>query len=106
MKQNFYDKERSKTRRAPPARLADRLADEQRVLFVGRTEERAIFSAAIASEELPFSVLFICGPGGVGKTSLLHELSALCRTAGLESVILDARNVEATAESLLAALTA
>ena len=48
---------------------------------------RTLASAAVA-EELPFNPLVLCGPLGVGKTSLAHSLAAQRRTRrGLKQMI-------------------
>lgn len=86
-------------------RLADRLAAARRRLFVGRTTEKQLFQAAVTAAELPFFVLFIHGPGGVGKTSLLHEFVTLAEAGGTQPVYIDARNVDPSPESFLAALS-
>jgi hypothetical protein len=54
-------------------RIADRLSATRRQGFVGREAELELFRAALLADEPPFVVLHIYGPGGVGKTTLLHE---------------------------------
>lgn len=85
-------------------RLGDRLNAARQRQFVGRASERGLFEQAIRAEELPFCVLHIFGPGGVGKTSLLAEFAQLCRQAGISSTTIDARNVEPSAEAFVQAL--
>lgn len=85
-------------------RFADRLTAARRLGFVGRAHERAVFREALSASELPFQVLHIYGPGGVGKTTLLHELRDLCHTSGVPSAVVDARNVDPSPESFLSAL--
>src|SRR3712207_3068374 len=85
-------------------RLADRLSAARRRQFVGRDSERALFQAALEAPELPFYVLYIFGPGGVGKTTLLGEFAVLCRQTETLSTYIDARNVEPSPESFLHAL--
>jgi len=64
------------------SRLGDRLSAARRRQFVGRVAERDLFQSALTAPDLPFQVLYVFGPGGVGKTSLLAELnschSSLC----------------------------
>ncbi|MDQ3931134.1 MAG: ATP-binding protein, partial [Chloroflexota bacterium] len=55
------------------SRLADRLVAARRRRFVGRENERELFRSALAAPELPFVLLHVYGPGGVGKTTLLKE---------------------------------
>ncbi|NTU64299.1 MAG: AAA family ATPase [Chloroflexi bacterium] len=89
-----------------PSSLGDRLTAARRRQFVGRSAELALFQAALDAAELPFQVLFVYGPGGVGKTTLLHEFARLCAEAEARSHYLDARNIDPTPESFLAALRA
>jgi GTPase SAR1 family protein len=79
--------------------LAERLNTARRRRFVGRSSECALVQAALEATELPFYVLYVFGPGGVGKTSLLQEFMQLSEQAGIPALYLDARNIEPTAES-------
>lgn len=81
--------------------LADRLTLARRRQFVGRGNERELFRSAITAEELPFFVLHIFGPGGVGKTTLIREFTFLCEEVGVTAVYLDGRNVEPSPEFFL-----
>lgn len=87
-----------------PARLADRLASARRSRFVGRSGEIRIFEAALKSSAPPFQVLYLFGPGGVGKTTLLRELAAASEASGARVLYLDARNVEPSPYAFLGAL--
>jgi hypothetical protein len=79
--------------------LAERLRTARRRRFVGRSQECALFQMALSAPELPFCVLHIFGPGGVGKTSLLQEFIHLSEQAEIPALYLDARNIEPTTES-------
>jgi hypothetical protein len=81
------------------SRLADRLKAARRRRFVGRASEVALFRAALGADELPFFVLHVFGPGGVGKTSLLHEFIASCRQVQTPATYLDGREVEPSPEA-------
>jgi hypothetical protein len=72
--------------------------------FVGRTAELAIMQSALASETLPFQTLYIYGPGGIGKTALLHQLTDLCLQKGVPATYLDARHVEPAPKSFSGAV--
>src|SRR5579871_2811060 len=85
-------------------RLGDHLSSARHQQFVGREAERERFQAALAAAELPFHVLFVCGPGGVGKSSLLREFVYCCEQAGLPWISLDARNLDPSPESFQSAL--
>lgn len=82
-------------------RLADRLSAARHRRFVGRESELALFRSALTAAELPFSVLSIFGPGGVGKTALLTEFAALCDQVRIPAISIDARNVEPASEAFL-----
>jgi len=84
--------------------LADRLKVERQRRFVGRAPELNLFQSAIASAELPFCVLHVFGPGGVGKTTLLGEFSRICQQFQIPLLYIDARNLEPAPESFLSAL--
>jgi hypothetical protein len=85
--------------------LADRLTLARYQRFVGRCNERELFTSAIKAIELPFSLLHIFGPGGVGKTTLMWEFLRICQETQTQGVYIDARNIEASAESFLSALS-
>src|SRR3989304_3849451 len=87
-----------------PTLLSDRLNAARRLWFVGRDDERALFQSALAGSEPPFQVLYVYGPGGVGKTTLLGEFASLCNEARFDPIQIDARNVEPSPESFMAAL--
>lgn len=85
-------------------RLADRLAAVRRGRLVGRTAEIALFREALAAAEPPFAVLFLSGPGGVGKTTLLREYARLAAEAGRPVVSLDGHAVDPSPSGFLRAL--
>jgi hypothetical protein len=60
------------------ARLGELLDSERHRNFVGRRREVACFDEAVAGRS-PHRVLFVHGPGGIGKTTLLLELSGPAR---------------------------
>jgi hypothetical protein len=66
--------------------------------------ELALFQRALTAQELPFQIVFVYGPGGVGKTSLLNEFAHLCDEARVRVFYLDARTIEPTPEALIGAL--
>jgi hypothetical protein len=87
-------------------RLADRLIAARRRRFVGRSEELARFQSALVADELPFQLLYVHGPGGVGKTTLLSEYGHLAEAAGLAVIRLDGRSLEPVHAAFTAALRA
>ena len=87
-----------------PGRVTERLSAARRKRFVGRAGERTVFASALAASELPFQVLHLYGPGGVGKTTLLGEFASLAEQKKIPAFYLDARNLEPIPDSFLAAL--
>jgi len=85
-------------------RLADRLSAARHRQFVGRDNERSLFQAALEAPDLPFSVLHIYGPGGVGKTTLLKEFAAICERLGVPHTYIDARNIDPSPDSFVGTL--
>ena len=85
-------------------RLADRLAAIRRRRFVGRAAELDLFRSALKGVEPPFAVLHIYGPGGIGKTALLHEYAQIAGEAGRPTLLLDGRNMEPSPPGFLLAL--
>ncbi|MFE3542517.1 ATP-binding protein [Nocardia sp. NPDC059177] len=73
--------------------LGDVLAARRRRSFVGRGAELALFEGALDSEESLFSVLFLHGPGGIGKSSLLDMFAGIAEAAGAAVVRVDGREV-------------
>lgn len=86
------------------SRLADRLRAERRRRFVGRTDECALFKGAVLAPELPFLVLHIYGPGGIGKTTLLNEFAGVCADNEIPVIRLDASTTEPFPEAFSEAL--
>lgn len=87
-------------------RLADRLTALRRQRFVGREDERDLFRSVLAAPQLPFNVLYVHGPGGIGKTTLLRELLHTAGEMGVAATYLDAREMEPTPDSFLRAIGA
>lgn len=87
------------------SRLIDRLNSVRRQRFIGRAAELALFTHALTAAAPPFFVLYVHGPGGVGKTSLLGRFARLAQDAGVTAVLLDARNMEPTTTAFLGTLS-
>ncbi|MGW0637830.1 ATP-binding protein [Nocardia salmonicida] len=84
--------------------VADRLRSARRRRFVGRTGEVELFRTALAADEPPFTVLFLHGPGGIGKSALLAEMVEIAALAGAATTRVDGRTVEPTPAGFRAAV--
>ena len=87
-----------------PGLLADRLRAARRRCFVGRKAERALFAEAINGgrpTRPTFATLFLHGPGGIGKSTLLHRLADDAEALGRTVIRVDGR----VAEDSVAAFT-
>ncbi len=84
--------------------VTNRLSEARRQRFVGRTAERSLFGEALTAQELPFQLLYIFGPGGVGKTTLLHEYAEMCKQVDAPAMYLDARGIEPSPGGFIHAL--
>ncbi len=84
--------------------LGERLRAARHARFVGRAAEKELFHTAITSSDLPFYVLYIFGPGGVGKTTLLQEYKFAAEQSGISAYYVDARNVDPSPEGFNGAL--
>jgi AAA ATPase domain len=77
--------------------LGDLLDDARRRTFVGRRHELASLDDALVGRS-PRRVLFVHGPGGIGKTTLLLEFRVRARAAGRTVVLLDGREDDPSPE--------
>lgn len=84
-------------------RWAERLATARRRGFVGRAAELTRFRELLADLDEP-RVVYVHGPGGVGKTALLHQFAWLAEQAGRRCVWLDGREVHSDAGTVLGLL--
>ncbi|MFG2085374.1 MULTISPECIES: AAA family ATPase [unclassified Spirillospora] len=84
--------------------VGDRLRHARRRRFVGRSGEIELFRGAISDGS--FAVLFLHGPGGVGKSALLAEMAEAARQSGVTPVLVDARTVTPEASAFLRAVEA
>ncbi|MBB4764681.1 AAA family ATPase [Amorphoplanes digitatis] len=77
--------------------LNDVIERARRRSFVGRRDELRAFDDALDGRS-PRRVLFVHGPGGIGKTTLLLEMFARARAAGRAPVLLDGREIDPSPE--------
>src|SRR4051812_9266642 len=95
---------RAQVGQEPPATVADRLRGARRRRFVGRRAELELLRSALAEPELPFSVLWVHGLGGVGKTTLLGAFAEIAAESGRTPVRLDLRGMEPSPPAFTAEL--
>ncbi|HYB47055.1 MAG TPA: ATP-binding protein [Streptosporangiaceae bacterium] len=84
--------------------LRNRLAARRRQAFVGRAAELELLGSALAAEEPPFTVLYVHGAGGVGKSALVRMFAALGEDAGQIVARVDGHDVEPNPQALQAAV--
>jgi hypothetical protein len=80
-------------------RLGDLLDTARRQRLVGRHRELASFDDAVSGRSSR-RVLFLHGPGGIGKTTLLQEFRARAGAAGRTVVHVDGRDVDPSPDGL------
>jgi hypothetical protein len=100
--------------RSPTAEsLGKRLERERVRRFVGRAEELELFSAwleasssqdAEANGQKLFNVLWIHGPGGIGKSTLLRAFAETTRNAGFLLAQIDGGRVMPTPDGIRSAV--
>jgi hypothetical protein len=76
-----------------------RLEAARQRAFVGRKEELAAFDEALCGEG---GVLFVHGPGGVGKSALLSRFAQRAAEAGRTVLMLDGRLLDPTPAAFMA----
>ncbi|MGW2952063.1 ATP-binding protein [Streptomyces eurythermus] len=82
-----------------PHVMASRLQRGRDRVFTGRTAELALYRAALAGGDNAPAVIFVHGPGGIGKSMLLRRFAAEARAAGRPVLEIDGRIVQPTPES-------
>jgi len=76
--------------------LARRLHAARQRGFVGREVERALFASALYGSTPTFATLFLHGPGGIGKSTLLRRLADDAEAAGRTVVRVDGSAVSSS----------
>jgi len=86
------------------ARIGDILSQTRKHFFTGREAELAAFSRLLGQKELSVHVLFIHGPAGQGKTTLLGEFRNMCRLKSCPHLYINGADVVPSASGLTEAL--
>ena len=92
------------TEMASGGTLGDLLASRRRRRFVGRASEVELFRVALESPEPQFLLLYLHGPPGIGKTSLLDVFAEIAAEVGASVVRLDRRDLMPSPQAVLQAL--
>jgi hypothetical protein len=87
-----------------PVPIGELLETHRRRLLVGRKAELELFRAALAPGASDPAVLYLHGPGGIGKTSLLDAFARDDAAREATVVRLDARELAASPSAVLAAM--
>ncbi|MFC4466568.1 ATP-binding protein [Streptomyces xiangluensis] len=82
-----------------PSSVGDRIQQARDRVFAGRAAELGVFRSALSGDEKAPAVLYVHGPGGIGKSMLLRRFAAEARAAGREVIELDGRLVEPAPEA-------
>jgi hypothetical protein len=86
------------------SQLGGRLRAARHSRFVGRIPEKDLFQSALSATELPFFVLYLFGPGGIGKTTLMQEYALICERLDVPSLYLDVRSVDPAPDAFIETL--
>src|SRR5690606_28222399 len=84
--------------------VAAQLSTLRRDRFVGRVAELAAFAELLASGSTGFRMVWVYGPGGVGKTYLCTRFAEMAEAAGRPVATVDARDLDLTRDAWAAVL--
>jgi hypothetical protein len=87
-----------------PPSVGEVLETQRSRRLVGRKAELELFRAALAPGEPDLAVLYLHGPGGIGKTTLLDAFARVAAAREASVVRLDARELAASPSAVLAAM--
>lgn len=88
------------------ARLKDILQQQRKKNFVGRKAEMEFFTRLAEAKKPSHHLLYIHGPGGQGKTTLLKQFADRCTELSVPFIQLDCRYIEAHPDSFKKAIQA
>jgi hypothetical protein len=89
--------------RQAAGRLRERLSENLSRRFVGRDAEISVFNELV-NRSGQAALLWVYGPGGVGKSTLLHRLGQLVSDKGMPVLFPDARDLPPTREGVVQGL--
>ena len=79
--------------------LAARLADRDRRRFVGREAELDLLERCLTDDQ-PAAVVFVHGPGGIGKSTLLREFERRASAGGWDTFLVEGRELSPAPDAL------
>jgi hypothetical protein len=79
--------------------LAARLADRDRERFVGREPELDLLERCLTDDQ-PAAVVFVHGPGGIGKSTLLREFERRASASGWDTFLVEGRELSPAPDAL------
>jgi hypothetical protein len=89
--------------RQAAGRLRERLSENLSRRFVGRVAEITVFNELL-NRSWQAALLWVYGPGGVGKSTLLHRFAQLVSDEGMPVLFPDARDLPPTQEGVVQGL--
>ena len=95
----------SRSARTEAGTLAARLADRDRRRFVGREAELDLLERCLTDDQ-PAAVVFVHGPGGIGKSTLLREFERRASSTGWDTFLVEGRELSPAPDALDATLEA
>ena len=84
--------------------LGSLMADRDQDRFIGRVAELAFLERCL-EDEPPASVVFVHGPGGIGKSTLLRELARRAQARGYDTFVVEGRELPPMPDALEAVLS-
>jgi hypothetical protein len=86
------------------SKLAELLRRERGARFSGRQREISLFKQLLGEAGDPFFLLFVYGPGGQGKTTLLEKFREICSLEDVPNLSLDGRDLAPNPDAILVEL--
>lgn len=83
--------------------IGARMSIRDQAAFIGRTAELSLASELVGCRS-PASVVFVHGPGGIGKSALLRQLARRARSSGRRVVTVEGRELPPLPDALEAAV--
>lgn len=84
--------------------LGDRLNQARELQFIGRDGEIKLVRDFLTAPDPPYALLYFFGPGGVGKTSLLRQITSFAQQLTMQIVQLDGRNLDPSPAAFLGSI--